>query len=91
MMPIINSWIFYLIDVLSTLKKNSAIIVGIATFVLCCMWFIAVRAKSESHCDNDSARLAALSIKAFKKALIVVCVSAGIYTVIPSEELCIKC
>lgn len=91
MMPIINSWIFYLIDVLSTLKKNSAIIVGIATFVLCCMGFIAVLAKSESHCDNDSARLAALSIKAFKKALIVVCVSAGIYTVIPSEELCIKC
>ena len=89
-MAIINPWIFYLIDVLSTLKKNSAIIVGIATFVLCCMGFIAVLAKSDSHYDNVSARLATLSIKSFKKSLIVVCVSAGIYTVIPSETTMYK-
>lgn len=89
-MPIINPWIFYLIDVLSTLKYNSEIITGVATFVLCGTGFVAMLAKSESHHDNDSARLAALTIKTFKKALIVVCVSVGIYTVIPSETTMYK-
>ena len=89
-MAIINPWIFYLIDVLSTLKHNSAIIAGVSILAFCGTCLIAAIAKSESHYDDDSARLAALSVKALKKILIVICVSAGIYTVTPSEETMYK-
>lgn len=89
-MAIINPWIFYLIDVLSTLKHNSAIIAGVSILAFCATCLIAAIAKSESHYDDDSARLAALSFKALKKILIVICVSAGIYTVTPSEETMYK-
>lgn len=89
-MAIINPWIFYLIDVLSTLKHNSAIIASVSIFAFCGTCLIAAIAKSESHYDNDSARLATLSVKALKKILIVICISAGVYTVTPSEETMYK-
>lgn len=89
-MAIINPWIFYLIDVLSTLKHNSAIIAGVSILAFCATCLIAAIAKSESHYDNDSARLATLSVKALKKILIVICISAGVYTVTPSEETMYK-
>ena len=89
-MAIINPWIFYLIDVLSTLKHNSAIIASVSIFAFCGTCLIAAIAKSESHYDNDSSRLATLSVKALKKILIVICISAGVYTVTPSEETMYK-
>ena len=89
-MAIINPWIFYLIDVLSTLKHNSAIIAGVSILAFCGTCLIAAIAKSESHYDDDSARLATLSVKALKKILIVICISAGVYTVTPSEETMYK-
>ena len=89
-MAIINPWIFYLIDVLSTLKHNSAILAGVSILAFCGTCLIAAIAKSESHYDDDSARLAALSVKALKKILIVICISAGVYTVTPSEETMYK-
>jgi hypothetical protein len=66
-MAIINPWIFYLIDVLSTLKQNSQFIAGVSILVFCGTGIVGAIAKSESRYDNSSARLATLSVKALKK------------------------
>lgn len=84
-MAIINPWIFYLIDVLSSLKENSAIVAGVALFISIGVGVVTVITKIESYCDDDYARFTAPLIKALKKLLIVVCISFGVYTITPSE------
>jgi hypothetical protein len=51
-MAIINPWIFYLIDVLSTLKQNSQFIAGVSILVFCGTGIVGAIAKSESRYDN---------------------------------------
>ena len=89
-MAIINPWIFYLIDVLSSLKENSAIVAGIALFISIGVGIVTVIAKIESYYDDDYARFTAPLIKTLKKLLIVVCISFGVYTITPSEETMYK-
>lgn len=85
-MAIINPWIFYLIDVLSSLKECSAIVAGIALFASIGMGVVTLIARIESYYDNDFVCSVSPLIKALKKLLIVVCIGAGVYTVTPSEE-----
>lgn len=89
-MAIINPWIFYLIDVLSSLKGISSIIAAVVLFGMAALGLVTAVAKSECCYDEDSARFVASSIKLFKKLLIVLCVSTGVYTVTPSEETMYK-
>ena len=89
-MAIINPWIFYLIDVLSSLKEISAIVAGITLFgALCLVTFIAVYQTIYCY-DEDDRLLIKQSIKILKKVLIVLCISAGVFTVTPSEETMYK-
>lgn len=89
-MAIINPWIFYLIDVLNSLKGISLTVIVIAILGLIGAGVVTVIVKCESYCDDDSVRFVALSIKLLKKLLIVLCISMGVYTVIPSEETIYK-
>lgn len=89
-MAIINPWIFYLIDVLSSLKENIAIVAGIALFgALCLGTFILIHQTCYCY-DEDDRLLTTQLIKILKKVLIVLCISAGVYTVTPSEETMYK-
>jgi formate hydrogenlyase subunit 3/multisubunit Na+/H+ antiporter MnhD subunit len=89
-MAIINPWIFYLIDVLSSLKGISLTVIVITlfgsiglgtyiTFVKSCYWY-----------DEEDRHLIAQLTKILKKVLIVLCIVAGVYTVTPSEETMYK-
>lgn len=89
-MAIINPWIFYLIDVLSSLKGISLTVIAITVFGLVAVGIVVVIVKSDSFYDDDSARFVTLSIKLLKKLLIVLCISMGVYTVTPSEETMYK-
>lgn len=83
-MAIINPWIFYLIDVLSTLKKTSVIIAFIALFVSVVAGDLAM-VLGDACYDDDSAHLIEQLIKLVKKLLIATCICTGIYTFTPSE------
>ena len=89
-MAIINPWIFYLIDVLSSLKETSSIIAAISVFGLCALGIVTVIAKINYCYDDDTQRFIALATKALKKLLIVLCISTCVYTVTPSEETMYK-
>ena len=89
-MAIINPWIFYLIDVLSSLKGISLTVIVITIFGLIGTGVVTVIVKCESWYDDDFARFVTLSIKLLKKLLIVLCISFGVYTVTPSEETMYK-
>lgn len=89
-MAIINPWIFYLIDVLSTLKGISLTVILITILGLIGTGVVTVIAKCDSFYDDDSARFITLLIKLLKKLLIVLCISFGVYTVTPSEETMYK-
>lgn len=89
-MAIINPWIFYLIDVLSSLKGISLTVIIITILGLIGTGVVTVIVKCESWHDDDSAHFVTLSIKLLKKLLIVLCISFGVYTVTPSEETMYK-
>lgn len=89
-MAIINPWIFYLIDVLSSLKGISLTVILITILGLIGAMVVTVIAKCDSFCDDDSDRFITLSIKLLKKLLIILCISFGVYTVTPSEETMYK-
>ena len=89
-MAIINPWIFYLIDILSSLKGISLTVIVLAILGLITTGLVMVIAKVDSFYDDDSARFITLLIKSLKKLLIVLCISFGVYTVIPSEETMYK-
>lgn len=89
-MAIINPWIFYLIDVLSSLKGISLTVIVLTILGLITTGLVTVIAKCDGFYDDDSARFITLLIKSLKKLLIVLCISFGVYTVIPSEETMYK-
>lgn len=89
-MAIINPWIFYLIDVLSSLKGISLTVIVLTILGLIATGLVTVIAKCDSFYDDDTARFVTLSIKLLKKLLIVLCISFGVYTVTPSEETMYK-
>lgn len=89
-MTIINPWIFYLIDVLHSLKGISLTLIvitlfgsiGIGTYITVirsCYWY-----------DEDDRHLTTQLTKILKKLLIVLCIITGVYTVTPSEETMYK-
>ena len=89
-MAIINPWIFYLIDVLSSLKgiTLTAIVItlfgsiGLGTYIVvyqsCCCY-----GEEDRHLITKLAKI-------LKKVLIVLCIITGVYTVTPSEETVYK-
>lgn len=89
-MAIINPWIFYLIDVLSSLKGISLTVIVITILGLIGAGVVTVIAKCDSFYDDDSTHFITLLIKLLKKLLIVLCISFGVYTVTPSEETMYK-
>lgn len=89
-MAIINPWIFYLIDLLSSLKDISGTVAGIGLFVTIIVGIIMMVVKVDAWYDDDSARFVAQSIKVLKKLLIVICICTGVYTITPSEETMYK-
>lgn len=89
-MVIINPWIFYLIDVLNSLKENSAIVAGIALFGAICLGTLILIHQTCCCYDEDDRLLTTQLIKILKKVLIVLCISTGVFTVTPSEETMYK-
>lgn len=89
-MAIINPWIFYLIDVLSSLKgiTLTAIVIilfgsiGLGTYIVVYQF---------CYCYGEEDRhLITKLTKILKKVLIVLCIITGVYTVTPSEETMYK-
>lgn len=89
-MAIINPWIFYFIDVLSSLKGltlTTIVIIlfgsiGLGTYIVvyqCCYYY-----------DEEDRHSIAQLTKILKKVLIVLCIVTGVYTVTPSEETMYK-
>lgn len=67
-MAIINPWIFYLIDVLSSLKDSSVTVAGIGLFVTIAVGIITMVVRVDTYYDDDSDRYVAQSIKVLKKS-----------------------
>ncbi len=89
-MAIINPWIFYLIDVLSSLKSIILTVmviilfgsIGLGTFI--CIYRFC-------YCYGEDDRLLITQLtNRLKKVLIILCISTGVYTVTPSEETMYK-
>lgn len=91
-MAIINPWIFYLIEVLNGLKEVSAVAIFMTIIMLICIGIATLWLRSEDSFyrgDKNASTIKAF-IRAFKKLLIVACVIASVYIVIPSEETMYK-
>lgn len=89
-MAIINPWIFYIIDVLSSLKGITLTAIVITLFgALCLETFIVIYQTCYCY-DEDDRLLITQSIKILKKVLIVLCISTGVFTATPSEETMYK-
>lgn len=89
-MAIINPWIFYLIDVLRSLKSINSVVMLITLFgALCLGTFIVINQTFYCY-DEDDLLLTTQLIKTLKKILIVLCISTGVFTVTPSEKTMYK-
>ena len=89
-MAIINPWIFYLIDVLSSLKGISLTVMVIILFGAIGLGTYIVVYQS-CYCYNvEDRHLITKLTKILKKVLIVLCIITGVYTVTPSEETMYK-
>lgn len=89
-MAIINPWIFYIIDVLSTLKRLSLTVILIMLFGSIGLGTYITFIKSCYCYDEEDRRLTTKLTKILKKVLIVLCIITGVYTVTPSEETMYK-
>lgn len=89
-MAIISPWVFYLIDVLSSLKDISGTVAGICLFATIAVGIAAMISRIADYYDDDSVRFVAQLIKVLKKLLIVICICTGVYTITPSEETMYK-
>lgn len=89
-MAIINPWIFYLIDVLSSLKRINSVVASITLFGAFCLGTFIVIHQTCFCYDEDDRLLTTQSIKILKKILIVLCISTGVFTVTPSEKTMYK-
>ena len=91
-MPIINPWIFYLIDVLNGLKEVSAVAIFMTIIMLICIGIAISWFKSEDsfyHNKNNAGTIRAL-IQVLKKLSIVLCITTSVFVVTPSEETMYK-
>lgn len=91
-MPIINPWIFYLIDVLNGLKEVSVVVIFMTIIMLICIGIAALWFKSEDsfyHNENNAGTIKAL-IRVLKRLSIVLCVTTSVFVVTPSEETMYK-
>lgn len=89
-MAIINPWIFYFINVLSSLKENAAVIAMISLFGALCLGTFIVIYQTCNCYDAEDRLLITKSTNILKKVLIVLCISTGVYTLTPSEETMYK-
>lgn len=92
MMPIINPWTFYLIDVLSTLKGVSRFATFITIFALIFIAIITAYFKVQDSCYGSENNIEVIEIltRFFKKLLIVACIAISVFIVTPSEETMYK-
>lgn len=89
-MAIINPWIFYVIDVLSSLKGITLTAIVITLFGSIGLGtYIVVYQSCYCYGEEDRHLIAKLT-KVLKKVLIVLCIITGVYTVTPSEETMYK-
>ena len=91
-MPIINPWIFYLIDVLNGLREVSVVAIFMTIIMLICIGIAIAWFKSEDsfyHNDNNTSTVKAL-IQVLKKLSIVLCITTSVFVVTPSEETMYK-
>lgn len=89
-MAIINPWIFYLIDVLSSLKGITLTAIVITLFGSIGLGtYIVVHQSCYCYGEEDRHLITKLT-KILKKVLIVLCIITGVYTVTPSEETMYK-
>ena len=90
-MPIINPWIFYLIDVLSTLKGVSGftIFIALSALIFTAVIMVYFKFQEDYYGYEDHAYIKTL-IRIFKSFLIIACIATGVYTVTPSEETMYK-
>lgn len=92
MMPIINPWTFYLIDILSNLKGVSRFATFITVFVLIFIAIITAYLKVQDSCYGSENNIEVIGIltRFFKKLLIVACIAISVFIVTPSEETMYK-
>lgn len=92
MMPIINPWTFYLIDILSNLKGVSRFATFITVFVLIFIAIITAYLKVQDFYYGSENNIEVIGIltRFFKKLLIVACIAISVFIVTPSEETMYK-
>lgn len=92
MMPIINPWTFYLIDILSNLKGVSRFATFITVFALIFIAIITAYFKVQDSCYGSENNIEVIEIltRFFKKLLIVACIAISVFIVTPSEETMYK-
>ena len=91
-MPIINPWIFYLIDVLSGLKEVSVVVIFMTIIMLICIGIAALWFRSEDsfyRSEKNAGTIRAL-IQVLKMLSIVLCITTSVFVVTPSEETMYK-
>ena len=92
MMPIINPWIFYLIDILSKLKGVSRFATFITALALIVITIITAYLKVQDSYYGSENNIEVIEIltRFFKKLLIVACIAISVFIVTPSEETMYK-
>lgn len=92
MMPIINPWTFYLIDILSNLKGVSRFATFITVFVLIFIAIITAYLKVQDFYYGSENNIEVIGIltRFFKKLLIVACIAISVFIVTPSKETMYK-
>ena len=92
MVPIINPWTFYLIDILSNLKGISRFATFITVLALILIVIITAYFKVQDSCYGSENNIEVIEIltRFFKKLLIVACIAISVFIVTPSEETMYK-
>lgn len=80
MKPIINPWLFYLVDVIDSFRFTIFLLLILFTLIL------GIQAIIENNNEDDEVKV----IKTIKKMLIVVTLGLTFSTFIPSKKTCYK-
>lgn len=91
-MPIINPWIFYVIDILSNLKGVSRFATFITVIALIFIAIITAYLKVQDSCSGSENNIEVIGTltRFFKKLLIVAYIVISVFIVTPSEETMYK-
>ena len=91
-MPIINPWIFYVIDILSNLKGVSWFATFITVIALIFIAIITAYLKVQDSCSGSENNIEVIGTltRFFKKLLIVAYIVISVFIVTPSEETMYK-